>query len=192
MRGFLSAAEVDRAIGALAGRQYGVVSRAQLDALGVSRGAIERRLARGRLLHVHRGVYAVGHRASRMTVHLAIPVTTPARTLAELARVVDRAELVRAVRQEQFQRLFHLPSVLAAHERRPSRQLRNLIEELLPTQSRLEDKLLDICDRHGLPRPLTQQGVLGRRIDFLWPAARLVVGTDGWQSHATQDAFARP
>jgi hypothetical protein len=63
--GFLSAAEVDRAIGALAGRQYGVVSRAQLDALGVSRGAIERRLARRRLLHVHRGVYAVGHRAPR-------------------------------------------------------------------------------------------------------------------------------
>ncbi len=104
----------------------------------------------------------------------------------DVARVVDRAELVRAVRQAQFQRLLRLPSVLAACDRRPSRQLRDLIEELLPTQSRLEDKLLDICDRHGLPRPLTQRWGLGRRIDFLRPAARLVVETDGWQSHATQ------
>lgn len=45
----------------LAERQYGVVSRAPLSALGVGRGAVERRLASGRLLRLHRGVYAVGH-----------------------------------------------------------------------------------------------------------------------------------
>ena len=54
--------DVDRAIGALAARQHGVVTRAQLGALGLSRRAIGHRLECGRLHPVHRGVLAVGHR----------------------------------------------------------------------------------------------------------------------------------
>jgi predicted transcriptional regulator of viral defense system len=45
----------------LAGRQHGVVSRAQLVALGLSEEAIARRMKSGRLHRLHRGVYAVGH-----------------------------------------------------------------------------------------------------------------------------------
>jgi predicted transcriptional regulator of viral defense system len=52
----------DQAIAALADKQYGVVARRQLLALGVDRGAIERRLERNLLIPLHRGVYAVGHR----------------------------------------------------------------------------------------------------------------------------------
>ena len=40
--------------------QHGVVSHAQLRALGLSRRAIEHRIARKRLIPVYRGVYAVG------------------------------------------------------------------------------------------------------------------------------------
>jgi hypothetical protein len=53
----------DRGIAALAARQYGVVASWQLLALGLSRGAISRRVAAARLHPVHRGVYAVGHSA---------------------------------------------------------------------------------------------------------------------------------
>ena len=53
---------VDRAIGALAERQHGVVSRAQLSELGVGAGAIDHRLKLGRLCQIHRGVYTIGHR----------------------------------------------------------------------------------------------------------------------------------
>lgn len=53
----------DRAIARLAGRQHGVVARRQLVALPLGAGAIDHRLRRGRLHPLHRGVYAVGHRA---------------------------------------------------------------------------------------------------------------------------------
>ncbi|HMJ95664.1 MAG TPA: DUF559 domain-containing protein [Thermoleophilaceae bacterium] len=52
----------DRAIGALAECQHGVVSRGQLLELGLNRGAIVHRLKLGRLRPVHRGVYTIGHR----------------------------------------------------------------------------------------------------------------------------------
>lgn len=49
-------------IAELAERQHGVVSRAQLGGLGLSRRAVEHRVDQGRLHVVQRGVYAVGHR----------------------------------------------------------------------------------------------------------------------------------
>jgi very-short-patch-repair endonuclease len=54
---------VDRALASLAGCQHGVVARRQLLALGLRHRTIERRIARGRLHRIHRGVYAVGHRS---------------------------------------------------------------------------------------------------------------------------------
>ncbi len=48
-------------VGALARRQHGVVAIWQLEALGVSPSAVQRRVAAGHLLRLHRGVYAVGH-----------------------------------------------------------------------------------------------------------------------------------
>lgn len=55
---------VDAAVAALAATQHGVVSRRQLVELGLGRGAIRHRLEAGRLHPLHRGVYAVGHRAT--------------------------------------------------------------------------------------------------------------------------------
>ncbi len=46
----------------LAARQYGVVTRRQLNDLGYSDDAIDRAVASGRLHHWHRSVFAVGHR----------------------------------------------------------------------------------------------------------------------------------
>lgn len=49
-------------VGELAEGQHGVVSRRQLRELGYGDGWIEKRVGRGLLLPLHRGVYAVGHR----------------------------------------------------------------------------------------------------------------------------------
>jgi very-short-patch-repair endonuclease len=63
LRPFDSADEAAEAAAArLAERQHGVVARHQLVALGMLEGQIERRLKRGYLHRVYRGVYAVGHR----------------------------------------------------------------------------------------------------------------------------------
>jgi very-short-patch-repair endonuclease len=51
------------ALAKLAERQYGVVSFAQLRRLGFSGATIGRMARAGRLHRIHRGVYAVGHRA---------------------------------------------------------------------------------------------------------------------------------
>jgi hypothetical protein len=58
---------LDARIAELAVRQHGVVSLAQLVALGLSRQAVSKRGIAGRLHRVHRGVYAVGH--GRLTRH---------------------------------------------------------------------------------------------------------------------------
>lgn len=50
-------------LAALAQRQGGVVSRSQLESCGLLSSGISRWVRQGRLHRVHRGVYAVGHRA---------------------------------------------------------------------------------------------------------------------------------
>lgn len=252
MRDLFAPGGIDRSIGALATRQFGLVTRAQLLAMGVDKGVVDRRLGSGRLVRLYAGVYAVGHRAlgrearwlaavlalgegavlshrsaatlwrirdgegprpevtaatrsgrrrpgialhrcrldaDDLTRRLGIPVTTPERTLLDIAGEIEPAELVRALREAQFLRLFDLEEMRAAIARRPCRAMRVLIEDLVVTQSGLEDRLLEICDGNGIERPLTQQPLLGRRVDFLWPREKVVVEADGWQAHGTRDAF---
>jgi very-short-patch-repair endonuclease len=54
---------VEDVLGRIARRQHGVVTRKQLLDAGISREEIRRRMQKGTLLVVHRGVYRVGHKA---------------------------------------------------------------------------------------------------------------------------------
>jgi very-short-patch-repair endonuclease len=54
---------LDAAIARIAGRQHGVITAKQLADVGLGRSSISERTRRGRLHRLHRGVYAVGHRA---------------------------------------------------------------------------------------------------------------------------------
>lgn len=53
----------------VAERQYGVVARRQLSAIGLTRSMIEERIAAGTLIRLHLGVYALGHRQLRTEGH---------------------------------------------------------------------------------------------------------------------------
>lgn len=74
---------LDFRIAELAGRQYGVVAREQLEGLGLGLDGIERRVRRGRLHCLHSGVYAVGHRT----------LSGPARWLAAVLASGENAVL---------------------------------------------------------------------------------------------------
>jgi hypothetical protein len=134
----------------------------------------------------------------------AIPVTSVARTLLDLAGVVAPHALERACDQAEILRLFDLTSlhaVLAHHpKRRGARALRRVLAEhtigLAPTQSELESRLLTLCADHGLPMPecnvpVALPGAQKTTVDFLWRVERLVVETDGWETHRTRLAFER-
>jgi hypothetical protein len=60
-----AATPLDQRVAELAGRQWGVVSLAQLRAAGLSYDAVRSRVRAGRLHRLHHGVYAVGHTVLR-------------------------------------------------------------------------------------------------------------------------------
>jgi len=54
---------VEQELARIAGKQHGLVTRAQLLEAGISRSGIRRRVSRGALLPQYPGVYRVGHAA---------------------------------------------------------------------------------------------------------------------------------
>jgi very-short-patch-repair endonuclease len=133
----------------------------------------------------HRANLSVADRA----IHRGIPVTSPSRTLADLAHVLDHDELTRALREAMFRRLYDPRGIQDALTRRPSKALKDLLTEATVTQSMMEDRFLTLCTRQRLPRPHTQYRVGAKRYDFAWPHQRVVVETDSWLAHANQLAF---
>jgi hypothetical protein len=123
-----------------------------------------------------------------------LPITTPARTLLDLAAVVPAHQLDAMLKQAEVLDLFDLRAlekVLAAHPRRRGRRaLAATLERELPlTLSDLEDRFLALCHAHALPRPAVNARPLGFRVDFLWPDRRLVAETDGWRYHRNRASF---
>jgi very-short-patch-repair endonuclease len=252
----LSMAAIEREVARLAGRQRGYVTRGQLLAIGVTRHQIVYRVASGRLIPVHAGVYAVGHlptlaqdraraallacgsaavlshrsagslwgifkdwrmpfevtaptvrRPRGVTVHRAalerpdirthagLRVTSPARTLLDIAPRLAERVLRRAVNDLRRQRHLHpqqLEDVVRRFPRAPgARRLRRFVEAPRdnPTRSDLEDRFLAFVERFGLPRPEINARVAGREVDAWFAQERVIVELDGWEFHGDRDSF---
>ena len=142
----------------------------------------------GRLLH--RG---------EVIEHDGIRVTTPARTLLDLAATLRERELHRAVDQAEIRELTDDPALAAmarAHPGHPgsgklARALKQHYAGTTLTRSELEELFLALCREHGLPRPAVNAHVGTLEVDFLFPRERLVVETDGWRFHGHRAAFER-
>ena len=65
------------------------------------------------------------------------------------------------------------------------------LDDAPPTRSELERRFLDLVRSASLPSPVTNGLVDGYEVDFHWPDARLIVETDGRETHATPLAFER-
>jgi very-short-patch-repair endonuclease/predicted transcriptional regulator of viral defense system len=129
-----------------------------------------------------------------------IPITTPARTLLDLADVLSDKELRRAVRQAQAMNLTSVRAIAdvltRADGRRGAQRLAALIADgPTPTRSDLEDLVLGVVVDAGLKRPQINRR-LGRVYpDLRWPEQRLTVECDSttWHSGklATEDDSVR-
>ncbi len=134
---------------------------------------------------------------TEVTVHDGIPVTTPARTLIDLAVELTPRDLEAAVNQadkldlidpEALRRRINERSGLPGVAR-----LRRVLDRstFSLTDSELERRFVPLAMRAGLPKPLTQQWLQGFRVDFYWPGLGLVVETDGLRYHRTAAQQAR-
>jgi very-short-patch-repair endonuclease len=245
----------------IAERQHGNITRAQLDAIGLTRNEIDERREQGWLIRRHTGVYAVGHvpqsresrwlaavlalgdgavlshvaagahwrilqgtavievivpttagrpkrdgivvhrqhlPASHVTVHRGIPVTTPIRTLLDLASVLSLGALASAFEQAQVN--LHLPpaplaaEVISRPRQRGNAKLRRILAGAVDpadVRSVLELRFLRLCAAYGIPRPQVNVRIGAWTPDFLWPEMGLVVETDGYEFHRTAAARRR-
>ena len=70
-------------------------------------------------------------------------------------------------------------------------RLRRVLDAYLPgrTDSELEAAFLELCAKHGLPIPETQVEIGPYRVDFFWRDRKLVLETDGRDTHDGFIAF---
>ena len=191
------AEDPDRAIAAVAGRQHGNITRAQLHGIGLNDNAIAYRTVRGdrrpRAIRAHRSD-ALTRRDVR--THLGIRVTSPARTLLDCAPRLDDKALTRALNDARLSGFLHPSELAAALDGCPGRPGTGRVRSLIatgsnPTRSELEDAFLAFCERFGLPRPLVNTKVAGFEVDALFEAERLAVELDGYAFHSSHGAFER-
>jgi very-short-patch-repair endonuclease len=128
--------------------------------------------------------------------HHGIRVTSPARTVLDIApRLTDNA-LARAVndlRLERFLRIPDLAEVTARLPRHPGAcRVRAFTDNPTgPTRSEFEDAFAAFTDAHGLPRPEFNTRVAGYEVDALFTAQKVIVELDGWGYHRSKEAFER-
>jgi very-short-patch-repair endonuclease len=120
-----------------------------------------------------------------------IPVTTAARTQLDLAAVLDRHQLDRALNEAEVLRLEGPADLMARHPGvRGTATLRTLLlNARRSTRSPLEAEFLSFVDEHGLPSPETNTIIEGYEVDAVWREARLIVELDGFAAHGTRAAF---
>ena len=57
------------------------------------------------------------------------------------------------------------------------------------TRSEMEERFLDLCDHHDIPRPKVNTRIEGKEVDFAWRDADLIVEVDGYAYHREPSAF---
>jgi uncharacterized protein DUF559 len=160
---------------------------------------VERQRWSRRGIEMHRGNLP----SDEITVLRDIPVTTVARTLLDLAAVLERRQVERAVHEAEARRLgdsLSLEEIVARHPRRRGvATVRAILSAggigSTVTRSELEARFVGFLDAVGLPRPEVNASlqVGGRWVeaDCVWRAQRLIVELDGHAFHATTTAYER-
>jgi hypothetical protein len=134
------------------------------------------------------------------TRHLGIPITTIPRTLLDLAATVAAHRLERAIAQaERLRRYDHrkIKDVIArsnGHRGTGALATATAHHDAKWTRNDFEAWFLGLVRDAGLPEPSVNHPLTApdhpRLVpDFCWPTHRLIVETDGWETHRTRAAF---
>jgi len=130
-------------------------------------------------------------------IHEDLPVTSPARTLLDVASTLTDRDVERLLDEALFaQRILTLAEVrdvLARAGNRPGRaRLARVADNharCTKTDSPPEEKLLGLIRAAALPEPELQVHVLGYRLDFFWPALGVAVEVDAYGTHGSPARF---
>jgi very-short-patch-repair endonuclease len=166
-----------------------------------ARRDIEITAARGRQRQPGIELHCDRLEADETTVRHGIPVTTIARTVLDLAAVLDRHRLERAFNEAEMIEpgaLLTLGQLLTRHPRRHgAAALRRLLDAGFSgiTRSELEDLFIRFLDNASLPAPdlnfPMQLGGHWIEADCVWREQRVIVELDGHRTHGTRAAFER-
>lgn len=131
-----------------------------------------------------------------VTTLQCIPVTTPTRTLFDLAGTIPQRDLERAVAEALTLRLTSAEMLAAMANRYEGRAgsrrlavLADSPELAVLTRSEAEERFLALIRAGQLPAPGVNVRVQGYEVDFFWTAERFVVEIDGFVYHSSRDRF---
>jgi very-short-patch-repair endonuclease len=145
----------------------------------------QRRAIRGMV--VHRRALA----STDVTRERGIPVTTPLRTIIDLAAGGDRDDAERLINAADARNLLRADTLreqLENHRGEPGVPLLTGVLDrdlFVLTESELERLFLPLAEAAGLGRPESQKRFGPHRVDFYFPRVNLVVECDSLRYHRT-------
>jgi hypothetical protein len=132
--------------------------------------------------------------ANEVTTWKGIPVTSPARTLVDLAATLSGDELALAFHLAGIRHHTTPTQVEAVLARRPNSPGAGKLRAVLGGEARvalskLERRFLYRLRQAGLPLPMTNRPAGGRLVDCRWPDHRLTVELDSYRYHRSRYAW---
>ena len=128
-------------------------------------------------IRVHRSLSLV---SGEVTLNRSIPVTTPARTIADLRDAIS-VRRRGAISDRELRKAIRQANVLGLPISAKDAKVR--------TRSDLEEDFLRLCRRHRLSPPEVNVRIGPYLVDFLWRGKRFVVETDSYLYHRGEAAF---
>ncbi len=152
----------------------------------------------GRKLHRINPRRTALHATEHMTLD-GLAVTTPARTIVDMAAELAPRQLRELVERAQDLHRFNPREIRGAIERHPApagqsrpTRLHCLLEpDHDGARSHLERLFLPLARWAGLPRPEVNVQIEGATRDFVWRDRQLVVEVDGYAYHSSRRAMRR-
>ena len=148
----------------------------------------------------HAGIKAVRTRLEAFDVRSRGPLrmTSPARTLLDIAAVVDAGQLERAVAEAHYRRLANEAELRDQLRRNKNKRGSRVLREVLGlpggpqrTRSGGERRMLRLLRAAGITGFEVNAKVHGYEVDFLWRDLGFAIELDGWDGHSGRLAFER-